>query len=234
MLPLPPATQALLLINVGVYFLSELTGNWLLNYGALWPLGNHFLPWQILSYGFLHGSLAHLGFNMLTLWLFAPELERVWGPKRFVQFFLVSVGVAGVVQLIVSMLLGSGAPTVGASGGLFGLLLGYALVFPNRQFDAIGFLPVLLLMIPSPVANMLGIVLFFVLFTNRQALPFLRPIPIPALTYVALFGAMQLIFGIFSTRSGIAYFAHLGGMLGGWLMLRYWRGQPPFGAGRRR
>ena len=233
MLPLPPATQALLLICVGVYCLQALAGVWLELALALWPLGSGFMPWQLLSYGFLHGSVAHLGFNMLTLWMFGPELERVWGSRRYVQFFLVSVVAAGVVQVLFSWLIGSPSPTVGASGGLFGLLLGYALVFPNRMFDAMGFLPMLLLMIPSPVANMVGIVLFFMMFTNRQSLPFLKPIPVPALTYVGMFGLMQLVFGIVMTQSGVAYFAHLGGMLGGWLMMRYWRGQPPFGRRRR-
>jgi membrane associated rhomboid family serine protease len=89
------------------------------------------------------------------------------------------------------------APTVGASGGLFGLLLAYGMLFPNRMI-----------------------------------MPLFPPIPMRARTFVAVYGALELFFGVTGTASGIAHFAHLGGMLGGWLMIRYWRGQPPFG-GRR-
>jgi membrane associated rhomboid family serine protease len=122
-------------------------------------------------------------------------------------------------------------PTVGASGALYGLLLAYAVVFPRRQFDLVGFLPMVLLMIPGQIFYTLGIILFMVLFLNRQMVP-LPPIPIPAPTMVLIFGAIELLMGIFYTRSGIAHFAHLGGMLGAWLLLLHWRGRLPFGRRR--
>jgi membrane associated rhomboid family serine protease len=193
MLPLPPVTQALLLANVAIFFLGELLGPGLLSPFALWPLGAGFWPWQIVTYAFLHGSFNHLFFNMLGLWMFGGELEHVWGPKRFFQFYTASVVAAALTQLLVNAVLGSGAPTIGASGGLFGLLLAFAMIFPNRI-----------------------ILLFFV-------------IPMKAKYLVALYGLIELYQGVYVMNSGVAHFAHLGGMLGGLLTLRYWRGQAPFG-----
>ena len=193
MLPLPPATQALLLANVAVFFLGELLGPGLLSTFALWPVGSGFWPWQIGTYAFLHGNFNHLFFNMLGLWMFGGELEQVWGQRRFLQFYAASVVAAALVQLLVSALLGAQGPTIGASGGLFGLLLAFAMIFPNRI-----------------------ILLFFV-------------IPMKAKYLVVLYGLIELYQGAYVLNSGVAHFAHLGGMLGGLLTLRYWRGQAPFG-----
>ena len=194
---LPPVTQALLLINTGVFCLQFLFGFWMERLFALWPLGTGFLPWQVVSYAFLHGDFGHLFFNMLGLWMFGSELEQVWGRKRFIQFYTASLLAGAVAQLLVAPLLGSQAPVVGASGALFGLLLGYALLFPNRT---------IMLLIP--------------------------PIPMKARTFAIVFGVLALLLGVSGAARGVAHFAHLGGMLGGWLMMRYWRGQPPFGRRR--
>ncbi len=165
---------------------------------ALWPIGSGaFIPWQLLSYAFLHGSLSHLFFNMFGLWMFGSELERIWGSRRFLAFFAVSVLFAALTQQVVAVVAGSGSPTIGASGGLFGLLLGFAMLFPNRR---------IVLLIP--------------------------PIPMPAWLFVLLYGAIELFLGVTGRVNGVAHFAHLGGVLGGWLVLRYWRGQMPFGGGR--
>jgi membrane associated rhomboid family serine protease len=195
---MPPITQALLLINVAVFILDQYLldgalGRWF----ALWPLGSNFMPWQVATYAFLHGNFGHLFFNMLGLWMFGAELERIWGPRRFIQFYTASVLAAAGMQLLVNVILGSPYPTVGASGGLFGLLLAYGMMFPNRT---------VMLLIP--------------------------PIPMKARTFVMVFGGLELLFGVTGTQSGVAHFAHLGGMLGGYLMIRYWRGQPPFGRRR--
>ena len=189
----PPITQALLLANIAIYFLDQLLGRQLTVWFALWPIGSgEFWPWQIVSYSFLHGDFNHLLFNMLGLWMFGSELEQVWGQKRFVQFYAASVVAAALTQLLVNALLGSGAPTIGASGGLFGLLLAFAMIFPDRI-----------------------ILLFFV-------------IPMKAKYLVALYGAIELYQGVYVMNSGVAHFAHLGGMLGGLLTIRYWRRQSPF------
>ena len=191
---LPPITQALLLINVALFCLDAFLGPWFTRLFALWPMGHGFLPWQVGTYAFLHGGVGHLFFNMLGLWMFGAELERVWGQKRFMQFYAASVLAAAVAQLLVTMLLGSLAPTVGASGGLFGLLLAYAMMFPNRTI-----------------------------------MPLFPPIPMKAKVFVALYGGLELLLGVTGSQSGVAHFAHLGGMVGGYLMMRYWRGQSPFG-----
>jgi membrane associated rhomboid family serine protease len=192
--PLPPITQALLLINVAAFSIDFFLGRVLTQWLALWPIGHGFLPFQVVSYAFLHGSIEHLFFNMLGLWMFGGELERVWGAKRFIQFYTASVLAAAGAQLLLTSLLGSIFPTVGASGGLFGLLLAYAMMFPNRTI-----------------------------------MPLFPPIPMKAKTFVAIYGGLELLLGVSGTQSGVAHFAHLGGMLGGYLMIRYWRGQPPFG-----
>jgi len=147
-----------------------------------------------VTYAFLHGSIGHLFFNMLGLWMFGAELERVWGRQRFMQFYAASVITAAGTQLAVCWLLGSPYPTVGASGGLFGLLLAFGMTFPDRTI-----------------------------------MPLFPPIPMKAKVFVALYGGLELFLGVTGTNSGVAHFAHLGGMLGGWLTFRYWRGQSPFG-----
>ena len=192
--PMPPITQALLLINVAAFCVDLFLGPWFTQLFALWPLGHGFLPWQVVSYAFLHGSMGHLFFNMLGLWMFGAELERVWGARRFIQFYTASVLAAALAQVLVNLLLGSVYPTVGASGGLFGLLLAYGMMFPNRTI-----------------------------------MPLFPPIPMKAKFFVALYGGLELILGVTGSATGVAHFAHLGGMLGGYLMIRYWRGQPPFG-----
>lgn len=200
MLPLPPITQALLLINVGVYCVQFLLGYWFQALFALWPWGQGFLPWQVVTYAFLHdpSNLFHLFFNMLGLWMFGSELERLWGPKRYLQFYFACVVTAALSQMAMAAVLGSGFPTVGASGGIYGLLLAFGMMFPNRII-----------------------------------MPLFPPIPMRAKIFVAIFGGLELLLGVLDPRSGVAHFAHLGGMIGGVLMIRYWRGQPPFGKARR-
>ena len=219
--PLSPTTRNVMIVCAVAFLLSlfaPLT-RWL----ALWPLGSGlFMPWQLLSYTLLHGDLAHLLFNMLGLWMFGSVLERLWGVRRYLQFMAGAGVAAAVTQLLVTALMGSAAPTVGASGVLFGLLMAYALSFPRRQFDLVGFLPVVLLLMPSQILNIAGMVLFFVLFTNRQAVP-IPPVFVPAMTLVAIYGALELLLGLFVRSGGIAHFAHLGGLLGGWLMMAWWR-----------
>ena len=192
-------TRNLVIANVLAFLLQQVLGPTFTGSLALWPTATGmFMPWQLFSYAFLHGGLTHLAFNMWGLWMFGNELERIWGSRRLAQFYGSSVLAAALAQLVVTGVMGSTAPTVGASGGLFGLLIGYAMVFPNRTIT---------LLIP--------------------------PIPMPAWLFVTLYGLIELTMGVTGTVSGIAHFAHLGGLAGGWLVMRYWRGQFPFGLGRR-
>jgi membrane associated rhomboid family serine protease len=199
-----PVTGILLTANVVVYLLQIATGNQIMVPFALWPLnsgagfspelGAGFAPWQLVTYGFLHGNMGHLFFNMLALYMFGSELERLFGQRRYVTYYFVCVVTAAVAQLMVSASVGGPPyPTVGASGGVFGLLLAFGMYFPRRT---------ILLIFP--------------------------PIPMPAWLFVTLYGLLELYLGVTGTQSGVAHFAHLGGMLGGWLMLQYWRGRPPF------
>ena len=120
---MPPVTQALLIVNVLVFFVVQQLGPTIIVQFGLWPWATElFRPWQVVSYAFLHGSLTHLAFNMFGLWMFGSELERVWGTRRMLQFYFASVLVAAAAQLIVTGVMGSQAPTVGASGGAMGLL----------------------------------------------------------------------------------------------------------------
>ncbi len=227
---LPPITKYLLLTCVGVFCLTQLWPGLTLWF-ALWSVDSgRFMPWQLLTYALLHHDLAHLFFNMLGVWMFGAELERLWGRNRFIQFIVVSALTAALAQLLVQHLMGTRGLTVGASGILMGLLLAYALSFPRRHFDLVGFVPMVLLMVPSQTLNIVGIVLYVMLMTNRQAVP-IPPVFVPALIMVGIYGLLELLLGIFF-RSGIAHFAHLGGMLGGWLMVKYWR--RPGGFTRRR
>lgn len=210
---LPPVTKGLLIANAVVFLLQWALGSMAFAPLMLWPLGaspldmmvgaRGFMPWQLLTYGFLHGNLAHLLFNMLALVMFGAQVEYTWGQKRFLTYFLVCVVGAGVCQLLVvswAMSQGGGAyPTVGASGGVFGLLLAYGMLFPHQR---------VMLLIP--------------------------PIPMKARTLAVVYGAVELFMGITGTQSGVAHFAHLGGMLFGWLLIRNWRGQPPFSGPRAR
>lgn len=164
-------------------------GYWL----ALWPLGSgEFWPWQLVTYAFLHGGVLHLFFNMLGLWMFGSELELLWGQRRYLSMLLVSVLAAALTQLLFNLVVMSRAPMVGASGAVFGLLLCYGVLFPNRTI-----------------------------------MPLFPPIPMKARTFVVLFGGLELFLGV-AGETGVAHFAHLGGMLGAWLLLLYWRGRLPF------
>ncbi|MEY3466211.1 MAG: rhomboid family intramembrane serine protease [Steroidobacteraceae bacterium] len=183
-----PATRALLIANVVIFGLQFLLPDRIEELFALWPLDAGFAPWQLVSYAFLHGGLAHIAFNMIGLTSFGNELEAWWGAKRLYTFYFASVVTAAITQLAVTASLGDPTPTVGASGGIYGLLLGYAMMFPRRK-----------------------------------VIPLIPPIPMPAWVFALLFAGLELYLGVTGTASGIAHFAHLGGMVGGFLMLRHWR-----------
>ena len=189
-------TQLLLIANIAVFFL-EAAGVVSLDAFALWPPGgfeSRFELWQVITYAFLHAGAGHLFFNMLALYMFGTEIERLFGWRYYARYYLACVLTAAVCHLLVTAWIGAPpVPTVGASGGIFGLLLAYAVYFPDRR---------VMLLIP--------------------------PIPMRARTLVIVFAVAELLFGVTQTAAGVAHFAHLGGMLGGWLMLksRSWTRRP--------
>jgi membrane associated rhomboid family serine protease len=128
---------------------------------------------------------------MFGLWMFGRDCERVLGARRYLALYFGAVLTASLTQLVVSSLAGADYPTVGASGGVFGVLLAFGMLFPQRR-----------------------IVLLF------------PPIPMPTWLFVTLYGLMELANGVLGTQAGVAHFAHLGGMLGAWLLLRHWRAMP--------
>ncbi len=135
---LPPATRALIVINVGVFLLQQCAWNMMVGLFALWPLGsNLFHPWQLLTYAFLHGSVLHIFLNMFALFMFGRGLEIYWGARRFASYFLVCVVSAALTQLAVEAAAAGQEPVLGASGGVFGVLLAFAWYFPRQRLFVI-------------------------------------------------------------------------------------------------
>jgi len=191
---MPPVTQTLLIANVVVFLLQTQAGDALEYWFALWPLSHGFAPWQLVTYGFLHGGFAHIFFNMLGLYMFGSDVERLFGSRYFLAYYFVCLVSAALCQLfVVSLTGGPPYPTLGASGALYGLLLAFGMYFPRRM---------VMLIFP--------------------------PIPMQARVFVFVFGALELFLGVTGTAAGVAHFAHLGGMLGGWLMIQYRRRGFPF------
>ena len=189
------AVKFLVAANVLMFALQTMSKG-ALDVLALWPLQpidgvSYFRPWQIVTYAFLHstGNITHLLFNMLGLWMFGAEVERYVGPRRLLACYFASVVTAALSQLFVPIVFGAPpAPTIGASGGVFGLLLAYAFLFPTRK-----------------------------------VIPLIPPIPMPAWLFATLYAGVELFLGVTGTLSGIAHFAHLGGMVGSALVIMQWK-----------
>ena len=228
---MPPVVKNLIIINVLMYLATailEMRGIRLTS-----TLGLHYIsspdfrPYQLVTHLFMHGSITHIFFNMFALWMFGRVLEGVWGPKRFFAYYFVTGLGAAILHTFVNfieyqslvsklsseqveMILQQGPelwsqgknysdaiagslnaliniPTVGASGAVFGVLLGFGMLFPNTQ---------LMLLFP--------------------------PIPIKAKYFVIGYGVIELYLGLSNSASNIAHFAHLGGMLFGYLLIKYW------------
>jgi membrane associated rhomboid family serine protease len=186
MFNLTPTVKNLIIINSGVFilqmFIPEVTG-YLSLYNVNTPL---FKPYQLFTYMFAHGGFVHLFFNMLMLAFTAPVLETFWGSNRFLQFYLITGVGAAVFSVIIDFLTGGGAGAMlGASGAIYGVLMGFGMLFPNLE---------VMLLIP--------------------------PVPIKAKYLVFVLGGITFLMD----RSGsVAHFAHLGGIVVAWILIKFWR-----------
>lgn len=192
--PVTPAVKALLIANIGLFVVTFFLPQLLLTFGlrphAIFQSG---AVWQLVTYMFMHGSLSHVFFNMLTLWMIGVELEKMWGTRYFTRFYFAAGLGAAATQIILGFLPGSigtqfyEQSTIGASGAIFGLLLAFALYFPSRPF------------------------LVFFIF------------PVPARILVIVLGAISLLMAISGAGSGgggVAHTAHLGGLVTGYFYLK--------------
>ncbi len=189
---LTPAIKHIIIINVIMFIATLLNEEFMVEHFALFPVGTYsFRPWQLVTHMFMHGGFFHIFFNMYTLFFFGIALERVWGSKKFILYYFVTGLGAAACHLAVMYLQGVAydLPTVGASGAVYGVLLGYGMLFPN----------------------------------NRITMIFPIPVTLKAKWFVLIFGAIELVTGIFDTSSGIAHFAHLGGMLFGIILILIWK-----------
>lgn len=171
-----PFSLGIVLLCVIIYF-GGLQVSWL----ALWPLeSGYFGPWQLLSYGFLHGDFNHLFFNMFAVLMFGRPLERLWGGRRFVVYYLVCIVGAAGIQLVVQLFEGGIYPTIGASGAVFGLLLAYGVMWPNNK--------IMLIFLPVPIPAK-----WFVLIYGALELLFGVTNTLPGIAHFAHLGGM--VFG---------------------------------------
>ena len=206
----PTAIKNIIIINVLIMIMTSLNENFMYETFALfYPTSPFFHWWQPLTHMFMHGGFWHLFFNMYTLYIFGSVLERVWGTKKFLVFYFVTGLGAALIHTGVEWLQmqsymsqaaeGSSAalsaihmvkmtPTVGASGAIYGVLMGYAMLYPDS---------VLTLIFP--------------------------PISMKAKWFVLIFAAIELLTGVTGTGGGIAHFAHLGGLIFGFLLIWYWK-----------
>ena len=206
----PTAVKNLIIINVLVMIMTSLNENFMYEKFALfYPTSPFFHWWQPLTHMFMHGGFWHLFFNMYTLFIFGSVLERVWGTKKFLIFYfvtgfgaaLVHTGVEwiqmqywmtqaaeGSMTALNSIHALKVTPTVGASGAIYGLLMGYAMLYPDSIMSLI-----------------------------------FPPISMKAKCFVLIFAGIELLTGVTGTGGGIAHFAHLGGLIFGFILIMYWK-----------
>lgn len=201
---IPTVTKNLVAINILMFIATLINENFMVaNFAMFYPASPFFKPWQILTHMFMHGGFWHIFFNMYSLLMFGSILERSLGPKKFLIFYFVTgLGAValhtGVEWLQARVFIANGiakayqqllvTPTLGASGAIYGVLIGFAMLYPQAR---------LILIFP--------------------------PIPVKAKWLVIIFAAIELFFGINGIQESVAHFAHLGGMLFGWLLIRWWR-----------
>lgn len=225
----PPVTKNLIIINVvmllGAMLFQRVIGtNLNAVLGMFYFQSPLFKPWQIVTHMFMHGGLGHIFFNMYALWIFGKTLESVWGSKRFLIYYLATgLGAAFFLQLVNYIQF---APQIAELKAAYSVdVINNALLNeilqPGNQFRSIG----LNLIRPTVGASgaVYGVLLAFgMLFPNTPLFLMFIPIPIKAKWLVTGFGVLELYLGITQSGGNIAHFAHLGGMIFGFILIRYW------------
>ena len=133
----PKAVKHIIIINILMLVLTYLNNPLMSKWFALNPISFIWKPWQLVTYMFMHGGFGHLFFNMYTLFIFGSVLENVWGTKKFLTFYFVTGIGAALVNIGVQYLTGSFALTVGASGAIYGILMGYAMLYPDSMLTLV-------------------------------------------------------------------------------------------------
>ena len=225
----PPVVKNLLILNV-VIFLGTLAFRQFFNVdlnrllGLFYIQSPYFGPWQYVTYMFMHGNITHIFFNMWALWIFGKALESVWGSQRFLIYYLVTaIGAALVHTMVLYIQLG---PDVAALKAAYSVdrinpKLLMEILKPGNPFYELG----RGLLTPTVGASgaVYGVLLAFgMLFPNTQLFIIPIPFPIKAKWLVIGFGALEIFLGVTRTGDHIAHFAHLGGMVFGYIMIRYW------------
>lgn len=230
---LPPVVKNLIIINaimlVLMYVVKAATGidlNSVL--GIYFPKSEFFQPYQVLSHMFMHGGPLHLVFNMFALYMFGGILERVWGPKRFLIYYLITgLGAAFTHELvqgmqyhkIMAMLTPQQLQDLYDNGAAY---LSRSMNYTVPEMARLN----MILNTPTVGASgaVFGVLLAFgILFPNTQLMLLFPPIPIRAKYFVLGYGAIELYLAVTSPGSNIAHAAHLGGMIFGYILIRYWR-----------
>jgi len=229
---MPPVVKNLIIINAVMLILTELLKISGINLngilGLYFPKSEFFRSWQVVTHMFMHGGFVHLLFNMFALWMFGRVLEQVWGPKRFLVYYLVTgLGAAFFFELVQYIQYNKVMATISPEQLQMVYDSGGDAISQGRNFaDAqMGKLnSILNVPVVGASGAVYGVLLAFgVLFPNTQLMFIFPPIPVKAKYVVIGYAAIELYLAITSPGSGIAHTAHLGGMIFGYLLIRYWR-----------
>lgn len=232
-LRMTPVVKNIILINV-VMFVAYWIGFRAFNFdlnsvlGIYFPKSDSFMPVQILSHMFMHHDFMHIFFNMYALFMFGSALESVWGPKRFLIYYIVTgLGAVLLHEMVIALEYNKLVHLLSPDQVQMVINEGGSLLAEGKEY-ADSTLKALQELLNTPTVGasgaVFGILLAFgVLFPNTQLMIIFPPIPIKAKYFVLFYGALELILAVTQRGSNIAHFAHVGGMLFGYLLIRYWR-----------
>jgi len=230
---LPPVVKNLLILN-GLLFLGSLVAESQFaidlseTLGLHYPLSEKFHPYQLVSYMFMHGNFIHLFFNMFALWMFGNVLENYWGPKRFLIYYMITGIGAGCIQILVTYLrLESLYPQVSSEDLNLIISKGAEVISGGKNFIDNSMGEINMLLNSSTIGAsgaVFGILLAFGMLFPNTLLYIYFAIPIKAKWFVILYGGMELFSGIANNpEDNVAHFAHLGGMLFGFILIKIWQ-----------